>query len=48
MRLDKSKRLNANMSTKRLDKLKRYAESKEQTMTVVIECWIDSLPDVVI
>jgi hypothetical protein len=31
---------------KRFDKLKLLAESKEHSMTRLIEDWIDSLPDI--
>jgi hypothetical protein len=46
MRPDKSKRLNVKLSVKRHDKLVKYAESQDKDMTSVIECFIDSLPDV--
>lgn len=46
MRPDKSKRLNAKLSVKRHEKLSKYAESQDKDMTSVIECWIDSLPEV--
>lgn len=45
MSMDKSKRLNANLSVKRFNKLKKYAESKEKNLTQVIEDWIDRLPN---
>ena len=41
-----SKRLNAKLSVKRHEKLSKYAESQDKDMTSVIECWIDSLPEV--
>jgi hypothetical protein len=43
--IDKSKRFNAVISEKRMDKLKNYADSREKKMTSVFEDWIDSLPD---
>jgi hypothetical protein len=46
MSIDKSKRFNANLSEKRLEKLRKYSESKDKKMTAVLEDWIDSLPDV--
>ncbi|QIW88488.1 hypothetical protein [Pseudanabaena phage PA-SR01] len=46
MRPDKSKRLNAKLSVKRHEKLMKYAESQDKDMTTVIECWIDSLPEI--
>jgi hypothetical protein len=46
MRPDKSKRLNCNMSAKRIEKLRKYAESKDKDMTSIIEDLIDSLPNV--
>jgi hypothetical protein len=46
MSIDKSKRFNAVLSEKRLTKLKNYAESRDRTMTVLFEDWIDSLPEV--
>ena len=46
MRPDKSKRLNVKLSAKRHDKLAKYAESQDKDMTSVIECFIDSLPNV--
>ncbi len=46
MRPDKSKRLNVKLSEKRHDKLVKYAESQDKDMTSVIECFIDSLPNV--
>lgn len=45
MSIDKSKRFNANLSEKRLEKLRKYSESKDKKMTAVLEDWIDSLPD---
>jgi hypothetical protein len=48
MSIDKSKRFNANLSQKRLDKLREYAESKDKKMTAVLEDWIDSLPNAAI
>lgn len=44
MSMDKPKRLNVNLSIKRFEKLKAYAESKEKTLTQTIEEWIDRLP----
>lgn len=46
MSMNKPKRLNVNLSVKRFDKLKKYAESKEKNMTQVIEGWIDKAPNV--
>jgi len=46
MSMNKPKRLNVNLSIRRFDKLKKYAESKEKNMTQVIEDWIDRLPNV--
>jgi hypothetical protein len=45
MSIDKSKRFNANLSEKRLEKLRKYSESKDKKMTAVLEDWIDSLPE---
>lgn len=45
MRPDKSKRLNANLSAKRHEKLLKYAESKDKSITAILEDLIDSLPD---
>ena len=46
MSMDKPKRLNVNLSIKRFAKLKKYCESKEKSMTQIIEDWIDRLPNV--
>jgi hypothetical protein len=46
MSIDKSKRFNANLSVKRLEKLRKYSESKDKKMTAILEDFIDSLPDV--
>jgi hypothetical protein len=40
----KSKGLHIRISERRLNKLRLYAESKEKTMTQLIEDWIDRLP----
>ncbi|WP_292838158.1 DUF6364 family protein [Nostoc sp. JL33] len=40
----KTGRLNLRISEKRLAKLKIYAESKEKTVTQLVEDWIDRLP----
>ena len=40
----KAKGLHIRISERRLNKLKLYAESKEKTMTQLIEDWIDRLP----
>jgi hypothetical protein len=45
MSLDKSKRLNANLSAKRHKKLKKYAESRDKDVTSILEDFIDSLPN---
>jgi len=42
--MDKPKRLNVNLSIKRFEKLKEYAQSREKTLTQTIEEWIDRLP----
>jgi hypothetical protein len=39
----KPKRLNIKLSIKRFEKLKRYAESKEKTMTEIVDAWIDKI-----
>ena len=43
--IDKSKRFNAVISEKRMDKFKNYADSRQKKMTCLFEDWIDSLPD---
>lgn len=40
----KEKSLRFRLSERRYKKLKLYAESKEKTMTQLIEDWIDRLP----
>ncbi len=40
----KEKSLRFRMSERRYNKLKLYANSKEKTMTQLIEDWIDRLP----
>jgi hypothetical protein len=40
----KSGRLNLRISQRRLEKLKIYAQSKEKTVTQLLEDWIDRLP----
>ncbi|WP_292752516.1 DUF6364 family protein [Nostoc sp. NMS4] len=40
----KSGRLNLRISERRLEKLKIYAQSKEKTVTQLVEDWIDRLP----
>ncbi len=40
----KEKSLRFRLSERRYQKLKLYAESKEKTMTHLIEDWIDRLP----
>ncbi|TFI52479.1 hypothetical protein BLD44_021290 [Mastigocladus laminosus UU774] len=40
----KTKGLHIRISERRLNKLKLYAESKEKTMTQLIEDWVDRLP----
>jgi hypothetical protein len=37
-------RLSLRITKSRLEKLRKYAESKEKTMTQLVEDWIDSLP----
>ena len=39
----KEGRLGARVSLDRLNKLKEYAESKDKTITQIIEDWIDTL-----
>ncbi len=41
----KNKALNIRMSERRLNKLRLYAETKEKTMTQIIEDYIDRLPN---
>ncbi|MCX7595173.1 MAG: hypothetical protein N2235_15720 [Fischerella sp.] len=40
----KEKSLRFRLSERRYNKLKLYAETKEKTMTQLIEDWIDRLP----
>ena len=40
----KSQNLHVRISQRRMMKLKAYAESKEKTMTQLVEDWIDRLP----
>ena len=40
----KEKSIRIRLSEKRYDKLKTYAESKEKTVTQLVEDWIDRLP----
>ncbi len=39
----KEKRISAKVSARRHEKLKRYAQQKEKTITQVLEEWIDKL-----
>ncbi|MFB2980960.1 hypothetical protein [Microseira sp. BLCC-F43] len=41
----KDKNLHIRLSAKRLDKLRQYAESREKTITQLVEDWIDTLPN---
>ncbi len=41
----KDKNLHIRMSLKRHDKLKSYAQSKEKTITQLVEDWVDRLPN---
>ena len=41
----KTGRLNLRLSENRLNKLRLYAQSKEKTVTQIIEDWIDRLPN---
>lgn len=41
----KSEYIRIRTTPRRLNKLKLFAESKEQSMTRLIEDWIDSLPE---
>lgn len=46
MSINKPKKLNVNLSIRRFDQLKKYAELKEKNMTQLLEDWIDRLPNV--
>lgn len=39
----KEGRLNIRLSTKRLDKLREFAEARDKTITSIVEDWIDEL-----
>ena len=39
----KEGRLNVRLSANRLNKLRAYAESREKTVTSIVEDWIDKL-----
>nr|WP_081403173.1 hypothetical protein [Scytonema hofmannii] len=41
----KESRLSLRISTRRLNKLRLYAASKEKTITQIVEDWIDRLPN---
>jgi hypothetical protein len=41
----KESRLNLRISTRRLNKLRLYAVSKEKTVTQIVEDWVDRLPN---
>ena len=40
----KNQHLHVRTSDRRMEKLKAYAESKEKTVTQLVEDWIDRLP----
>lgn len=42
----KSEYIRIRTTPRRLNKLKLFAETKEQSMTRLIEDWIDSLPEI--
>jgi hypothetical protein len=42
----KAKGLHIRISERRLNKLRLYADSKEKTMTQLIEDWVDRLPNI--
>ena len=41
--MSKNKRLNLRISEARLNKLRKYAATKDKTMTQVVSDWIDKL-----
>jgi len=41
----KDSRLSLRMSSRRLNKLRLYAASKEKTVTQIVEDWVDRLPN---
>jgi hypothetical protein len=41
----KESRLNLRISTRRLNKLRSYAASKDKTVTQIVEDWVDRLPN---
>lgn len=41
----KDSRLSLRMSSRRLNKLRQYAASKDKTVTQVVEDWVDRLPN---
>lgn len=41
----KDSRLSLRMSSRRLNKLRSYAASKDKTVTQLVEDWIDRLPN---
>ncbi|RAM52901.1 MAG: hypothetical protein C6Y22_03665 [Hapalosiphonaceae cyanobacterium JJU2] len=42
----KESRLNLRISTRRLNKLRLYAASRDQTITQIVEDWVDRLPNI--
>jgi|GEM_PF-586797 len=41
----KDSRLSLRMSSRRLNKLRLYAASKDKTITQIVEDWVDRLPN---
>ncbi|BAY43976.1 hypothetical protein SAMD00079811_15700 [Scytonema sp. HK-05] len=41
----KDSRLSLRISTRRLNKLRSYAASKDKTVTQIVEDWVDRLPN---
>jgi Holliday junction resolvasome RuvABC ATP-dependent DNA helicase subunit len=41
----KESRLNLRISSRRLNKLRSYAASKDKTVTQIVEDWVDRLPN---